>query len=198
MPRLSKASPRNCLYTAKALALGLMATALLGCSPSPAPESPAEGAAGDAPVSASAPLAQQGHLRADQVSLGPIAITMDEAGIRQALGDPTAVVDEESGCCGLLRRLEYPTLTVSLIKGDGTYADSIYALRTTSPDVSAAGVSVGDSSQAVLSSFGPPAEDVADGERRSLIYVVEIEADRLVFELAGDTVTAIGYHSLLN
>ncbi|MFQ4135058.1 hypothetical protein PGN35_001950 [Nodosilinea sp. PGN35] len=190
--------PCYCAYPVKALALGLMATALLGCSLSqPAPESSAGGAAAP-PASVPAPLAQQGLLQTAQVTIGGVAITMDEAEIRRVLGEPTAVVDEESGCCGLLRRLEYPTLTTSLIKGDDSDPDFIYALRTDSLGVSAAGVSVGDRSEAVLSTFGPPAEDIVEADQRSLVYVVEIDADRLVFELVDDTVTSIGYYSLLN
>lgn len=199
MPHVSKAFQKKRLHTAKALVLGLTATALLGCSlAQPAPEALADGGAGDPPASVPAPLAPQGLLRADQVTVGNVAITMNEAEIRQVLGEPTTVLDEESGCCGLLRHLKYPTLTLSLIKGDGIIPDFIYALRTTSPGVSAAGVSVGDSAQTVLNTFGPPAEDIAEAGQRSLVYVVEIEADRLVFELVDDTVTAIDYFSLLN
>lgn len=42
---------------------------------------------------------------------------MDEAEVRAVLGEPLAVTDEESGCCGWLRQLSYPTMVIGLVQG---------------------------------------------------------------------------------
>jgi len=122
------------------------------------------------------------YLAIEEVVIGGIALDMDEAAIRQQLGEPLSVVDEETGCCGLLRHLEYPTLSIGLVEGIEPGEMVIYLLETTSPEVAtAAGVQVGDGEPAVLDAYGPPHDQGTEGDRRFLTYIVEYDSSRLGF-----------------
>ncbi|HSM83540.1 MAG TPA: hypothetical protein VLS96_17775, partial [Nodosilinea sp.] len=131
--------------------------------------------------------------------LGGVAVAMTEADIRQTLGAPQAVVDEATACCGLLRQLEYPTLTIGLIKAEATAPGQVYSLQSRTAGVAtAAGVTIGDSRQRLIAAYGPPHDTVVEGRQQRLAYAVEHDADRLTFTLEGGRITAIAYYALLN
>ncbi len=145
------------------------------------------------------PQAELPYLALEEIVIGGISLDMDEAAIRQQLGEPVSIRDEETGCCGRLRHLEYPTLAIGFVEGVEPGEMVIYSLETTSPDVStAAGVRVGDTRQALVAAYGQPHDQGMEGDRCFLTYMVEYDSSRLGFELENGKIIRISYYSLLN
>lgn len=155
-----------------------------------------------------------GILSSDQVIIGGVSLAMDESQVRAVLGEPIAVMDEESGCCGLLRRLVYPTMTLGFVQGVTPDDMGLYSLLPTSPEVETSrGIRVGSSRHAVIEAYGPPKGEVMASlpsddpeapwtedspEYPALWYVVDYEASWLYFLLQEDEVIAIVHGSQLN
>lgn len=155
-----------------------------------------------------------GILSSQQVIIGGVSLAMDEAEIRAVLGEPIAVMDEESGCCGLLRQLIYPTMAIGLVQGLTPEDMGMYSLIPTRPEVETSrGIRVGSSRQAVIEAYGSPKGEVMtplppddleapwpedSPEYPALWYVVDYEASWLYFLLQDDEVIAIVHSSQLN
>lgn len=132
--------------------------------------------------------------------VGGVALYMDELAVRDRLGDPLSITDEETACCGVLRQLVYPTLTLGLVETANPEVKIVYALTTISPEVETDnGIRLGFSRQAVLEAYGPPdAEAEAENGRLDIRYVVGDGSSWLWFTLQNDAVAAMGFDSQLN
>jgi len=127
-----------------------------------------------------------------QVVLGGISTEMTLAEVKQRLGEPLSEKVEETGCCGVLVYLEYPTLSLGLVEDE-----TVFSMSTTHLEApTGAGVRVGDSHEAVTQAYGPPSR--SDGEM--LIYHVEGsgQSESFSFALEGGRVVEIRYYALLN
>ncbi|MDX2211772.1 MAG: hypothetical protein SFY66_00660 [Oculatellaceae cyanobacterium bins.114] len=140
-------------------------------------------------------------LETAQASIGGISTTATEADVRQILGEPLEAKDEENQIGLVLRRLEYPTLSVGL--ADGT----VYSLSTRSPDMPTAdGIRVGDTQQQVIEAYGQPHEITTENNVTQLVYYVNAPAT-WIFQVEGNypgegtashRIVEISYFALLN
>lgn len=132
--------------------------------------------------------------------VGDIALYMDELAVRSRLGDPLSITDEETGCCGVLRQLVYPTLTLGLVETANPEVKIVYSLTTASPEVETdAGIRLGSSRQAVIEAYGSPdAEAEAENGGLDIRYVVGDGSSWLWFTLQNDAVAEMGFDSQLN
>jgi hypothetical protein len=115
----------------------------------------------------------------EQATIGEISLSMNEAEIRQRLGEPMRVLRDETGCCGTLTILDYPTLSLGLTE------DGVYSYEITSSDMATAdGVRVGDTRQKLVATYGQTATPTAEW----MCYIVEFEGSNLCFGLEGDRI----------
>ncbi len=129
------------------------------------------------------------------VVLGGISTDMTLAEVKQRLGEPLSEKFEETGCCGVLVYLEYPTLSLGLHE-DG----SVFAMSTTHSEVpTGAGVRVGDSHEAVTRAYGSPSVLSAEGLNYYSYHIEgSCQTDNFSFRIEGGRVAEISYYTLLN
>ncbi|QKD81890.1 hypothetical protein HPC62_06470 [Thermoleptolyngbya sichuanensis A183] len=125
----------------------------------------------------------------EQATIGGIALSMNEAAVRQRLGEPMRVLKDETECCGTLTVLDYPTLSLGLTE------DGVFSYEITSSEMATAdGVRVGDTRQKLVATYGQTGTPTAEW----MCYVVEFEGSTLCFRLEGDRIQMITYDALLN
>ncbi|MBF2084758.1 hypothetical protein [Thermoleptolyngbya sp. C42_A2020_037] len=125
----------------------------------------------------------------EQATIGGISLSMNEAAVRQRLGEPMRVLRDETGCCGTLTILDYPTFSLGLTE------DGVYSYEITSSEMATAdGVRVGDTRQKLIATYGQAGTSTAEW----MCYVVEFEGSNLCFRLEGDRIQMITYDALLN
>lgn len=169
-----------------------------------------DGAKGEAAVAQDAETTgtKPQPLAAAQVVIGGVSLAMNEAEVRAVLGEPQAMSESESACCGWLRELTYPQMTLGFVVSGDWVPDSpdlnqstppsselmtLYALFTTDPSVvTNRGIQVGSSRQAVIEAYGPPAFETMTTRHGSpeeepkfpaLYYTVEYGGSWLAFVL---------------
>lgn len=128
----------------------------------------------------------------EQVVLGGISPDLTLAEVQQRLGEPLSKKVEETGCCGVLVYLEYPTLSLGLYEEGG-----VFSMKTTHLEApTGAGVRIADPHEAVTNAYGPPSR--SDGG--VLIYYVDgsDQSESLSFALENGHVSEISYSALLN
>jgi hypothetical protein len=128
----------------------------------------------------------------EKVVLGGISTEMTVAEVRQRLGKPLFTKVEETGCCGVLVYLEYPTLSLGLYEEGG-----IFSMGTTHPETpTGAGVRVGDHYKTVTDAYGSP----SFSDSKTLRYYVDDsnQSESFSFSLRNSRVVSISYFALLN
>lgn len=127
------------------------------------------------------------------VSLGTKAFQ-----VQRKLGRPQQVKSENSACCGVLLRWQYPEVEVRLEVPEGANQErnaSVYAISTRSTKVATLeGIRVGDRRNKVLRVYGMPTAR----ENNRLSYANNQYASSLIFRFENDRVVEIIAASQLN
>jgi hypothetical protein len=135
-----------------------------------------------------------------RVRLGKIRPFMLEKEVRQILGTPKRIENENSPAVGKLRSLFYPDITIRLVEDTNKRSFSVYSFSTTSPKYATPdGVRVGDSQDRVIKIYGKT-QDERDKQLIVLRYEINLKdiPASLTFAIKGKRVVEISYSEQLN
>lgn len=138
-------------------------------------------------------------LALEQVSVGGVRLGETEVAVRQALGQPTRQTDEDWRCCGMVHTLEYGSdTTVKLLEITAGQFE-VFSFSTRNPNLATPdGLRIGDSRQALLAAYGPPAGVHEENGATMIFYGAPIDyAAALWFRLEGDRIVELGYDAQL-
>lgn len=118
--------------------------------------------------------------------------------VQRKLGKPQQIKSENSRCCGVLLRWQYPEVEVRLEVPEGANQErnaTVYSISTRSAKVATLeGIRVGDRKSKVLRVYGMPGSTESD----RLLYANNQYASSLVFRFENDRVVEIIAASQLN
>jgi hypothetical protein len=133
-----------------------------------------------------------------RMGLAGISLGTKAFQVQRKLGRPQQVKSENSACCGVLLRWQYPEVEVRLEVPEGANQErnaTVYSISTRSAKVSTLeGIRVGDRKSKVLRVYGTPGAK----EGNELFYANNQYASSLIFRFKNDRVVEIIAASQLN